>query len=238
MERALARLADEGAVLAREREGAGFGVFPRGDRRRRPTARLSAAEVRALESEGVLSAAGADAFVLSQAGRARMRREAAPDAEQFLAQHAPIIDRAIMDGAGEKTVRGFDSASALRRLAALRDARGGAWLNARELAAANALHADWARAQAGLVRGSDWRAPPKGASARGGAGHDAAMAARCDSKRAFEDKLAKLAAPLRRAVERVVLYEDGIEALERGEGWPARSGKLALKLGLAQLAMH
>lgn len=48
----------------------------------------------------------------------------------------------------------------------------------------------------------------------------------------------RLAPPLRRAVERVVLYEDGIEALERGEGWPARSGKLALKLGLAQLAME
>jgi hypothetical protein len=37
-------------------------------------------------------------------------------------------------------------------------------------------------------------------------------------------------------VERVCLYEDGLEALERAEGWPACSGKLALKLGLAQLA--
>jgi Domain of unknown function (DUF6456) len=32
------------------------------------------------------------------------------------------------------------------------------------------------------------------------------------------------------------LHEEGLEALERSEGWPARSGKIALKLGLAQLA--
>ncbi len=54
--------------------------------------------------------------------------------------------------------------------------------------------------------------------------------------RRVEDALARLAAPLRRTVERVCLHEEGIEALERAEGWPARSGKLALKLGLAQLA--
>ena len=46
-----------------------------------------------------------------------------------------------------------------------------------------------------------------------------------------------LAAPLRRVVERVCLHEEGLEALERAQGWPARSGKLALKLGLAQLAI-
>jgi hypothetical protein len=45
-----------------------------------------------------------------------------------------------------------------------------------------------------------------------------------------------LAVPLRRVVERVCLREEGLEALERGEGWPARSGKIALKLALAQLA--
>jgi hypothetical protein len=37
-------------------------------------------------------------------------------------------------------------------------------------------------------------------------------------------------------VERVCLCEEGLDALERSEGWPARSGKIALKLGLAQLA--
>jgi hypothetical protein len=32
------------------------------------------------------------------------------------------------------------------------------------------------------------------------------------------------------------LREEGLEALERAETWPVRSGKIALKLALAQLA--
>lgn len=237
VERALARLAADKAVLMREREGGGFGVYPRGDRRRRPVARLDAAAVRVLEGDGVLTANGEGAFVLSAAGLARVRREEAREGEAFAAQHAPIVDRFVMDAAGaQRTVRGYDGAAALRRLAALRDASGRPWLTSAELAAASALRADWERGQEGLVRGSDWRSPPKGVTPRGANGQDAAMAARCDAQRRFTQKLEALAAPLRRTVERVCLYDDGIEALERAEGWPARSGKVALKLGLAQLA--
>ncbi len=76
-----------------------------------------------------------------------------------------------------------------------------------------------------------------GAAARGpGNAQEMAMAKRCDARRRVGDALARLAQPLRRIVERVCLFEEGLEALERAEGWPARSGKLALKLGLAQLA--
>ena len=68
--------------------------------------------------------------------------------------------------------------------------------------------------------------------------HEASLVGRTTliRRRRLADALAKLAEPLRRVVERVCLYEEGLEALERSEGWPARSAKLALKLGLAQLA--
>ena len=62
------------------------------------------------------------------------------------------------------------------------------------------------------------------------------MARRCDAGERMARALAKLALPLHRVVERVCLHDDGLEALERAEGWPNRSGKLALKFGLAQLA--
>jgi hypothetical protein len=62
------------------------------------------------------------------------------------------------------------------------------------------------------------------------------MAAQCDARQRVADALGRLAAPLRAVVERVCLREEGLEALERAEAWPARSGKLALKLALAQLA--
>jgi hypothetical protein len=236
VERALAQLAAPGAVLAPERSGKGFGIFPHGDRRRRPIVRLSAAEVRELASCGAIEPREADAFVLTPAGVARATRETAAPGEAYAAQHRAIVDRAVMDGDGDvRVVRGHDVDRTMRRLAALRDSAGRPWLDSAEVAAAARLKADWERGEAGLVRGSDWSAPPRGSTARG-AGMDGALAAHCDARRRATDALAALAAPLRSVVERVCLREEGLEALERAEAWPTRSGKLALKLALAQLA--
>lgn len=236
--RALNRLAAPGAVLAPERGGKAFGVFLGRDRRRRPVVRLSAAEVRELISTGALRPVDDGAYVLSEAGHARVTREAALPGEGFAAQHRPIVERALIDNEGDvRLARGHDADRVLRRLAALRDGAGRTWLDSAELSAAARLKSDWERGEVGLVRGSDWSAPPKGATARGVCVHDAAMAARCDARRRVTDALAALAPPLRTVVERVCLHEEGLEALERAEAWPARSGKLALKLALAQLAV-
>lgn len=236
--RALARLAAPDAVLALDRTGSGYGVFTGGDRRRRPLVRLKTAEVRELESDGVIVARGDDVFVLSAAGAARVLREAALPGEQFAAQHGALVSRAVIDPDGAvRSVRGLDADAPMRRLAGLRDASGAAWLDRGELVAANALRADWALGEIGALRRSDWMAAPIGSGSRGpNNAQEAAMARRCDARRRVAEALARLAPPLRRAVERVVLREEGLEALERAEGWPARSGKLALKLGLAQLA--
>ena len=233
--RALERLAAPDSVLAPERNGA-FGVFLNGDRRRRPIVRLSAAEVRELVSSGAIEALGEGAYALSAAGRARAARERSRPEEAYAAQHRPIIDRPVMDGDGDvRLARGHDADRLLRRLSSLRDGAGRAWLDRAELTAAARLKADWERSEMGLVRGSDWSAPPKGSTPRS-AGLDGALAAHCDARRRASDALGKLAPPLRAVVERVCLREEGLEALERAETWPARSGKLALKLALAQLA--
>lgn len=240
MERALERLAAPKAVLARERVGGAYGVYPGGDRRRRPVVRLAEADVKALAASGAIGAACDDVFVLSQAGRARVRRDGAALGEAFAAQHRKILDRDVVDDDGKaRKVRGFDPGSVLKRMSALRDARGAAWLSGSELSAAGRLRADWDASQAGLVRGSDWAAPPRSGSARGpGNAQETALAVRCDAGWRMNDALDALAPPLRRVVERVVLHEEGLEAIERAERWPARSGKIALKLGLAQLAQR
>jgi hypothetical protein len=238
VERALLKLAAAGAVLAEEgRRRGGYGVFPRGDRRRRPTARLDRATVRALQADGALEAQGGG-FVLSAAGLARVRRGSAAENEAYIAQHAEIVDRSVVVADGMlRRARAIASSTLLRRLVALRDNDGAPWLSAEEIDAAERLRAYWESGQAGLVRGSDWTAPPMGGSPRGaGNAQEAALARRCDARRRLGKALDALAAPLRRVVERVCLHEDGLEALERSHGWPARSGKLALKLGLAQLA--
>jgi hypothetical protein len=235
--RALDRLTAPECVLAAERNG-GFGVFPSGDRRRRPVVRLTGAEVRELAAAGAIEMASDGAYVLSAAGRARAARERSTPAEAYAAQHRPIIDRALVDADGDvRVARGLEADRLLRRLSQLRDGAGRTWLERAELTAAARIKADWERGEIGLARGSDWSAPPKGSTARGG-GLDGALAGHCDARRRVSDALAKLAPPLRAVVERVCLREEGLEALERAEAWPARSGKLALKLALSQLAAH
>lgn len=237
-DRALARLASANAILAPLRAGSGFGVFPGGDRRRRPVARLSAAQVAALESDGALQREADDRLALTKAGRTRALRAEATPGEAYAAQHRPVFTRQIADGEGAVIrVRGHDPDAALRRLGALQDSAGRPWFSGAELAAATALKQDWERGQIGLVRGSDWEAPPRGSASRGpGNAQEMLTGARCDARQRVEERLASLASPLRRAVEHVCLHERGMEALEQSEGWPARSGKLALKLALAQLA--
>lgn len=238
VERVLARLRQAGAVLALEKSGRGFGVYPKGDRRRRPVAHLGAIEVRALEACGAIVGSGEDCFVLSPAGAARVERTAAAPGEAYLAQHRPVVARAMMDeGGAVRGVRGHALDDAVRKLAAMRDVSGAPWFSAEELSAASRLRADWERGQVGLTKGSDFAAPPRGEGARG-AGNVAErlMGAACDARRRVSEALESLAAPLRRVVEAVCLAEQGLEAVERMQAWPQRSGKLALKLALAQLA--
>jgi len=238
--RALARLSGLQAVLAPDRDGVGFAVYVSGDRRRRPAAKLSTAQVKQLASDGAIASQGdRGTFVLTQAGRARLQRAAAAKDEAFLAQHGAMEDRAVMEAGGAQQMRRAVGSAGLKRLTALRDAAGAPWLAPDEIAAALRLRADWEAGQAGMVSGSDWTAPPRGAVARGPSNaQEVAVNAACDARSRVAAALARLAPPLRRVVERACLAEEGIESLERSEGWPARSGKIALKLGLAQLAAH
>lgn len=238
VERALPQLAAAGAILARTKNGEGYGVFPRGDRRRRPTARIAAIQVAALQSNGAIKPVGQDAFAISKAGRSSAKRIAALPGVAFVAQHLAIEQRSVVDESGfTVTVQGVVQDALLRRLGGLSNGAGVAWLNANELAAARLLRADWELSQRGLTRGSDLTAAPQSRSARGpGNAQERRLAIRCDARRRIADALDELAQPLRRIVERVCFSEHGLAAIEREEGWPARSAKLALKLGLAQLA--
>ncbi|MBS0385127.1 MAG: hypothetical protein JSS00_07235, partial [Proteobacteria bacterium] len=144
IERILSQLETKGTLLAPAPSG-GFGIFARGDRRRRPLARLSQAQVRELEATGaIMRCTGqGDCFVLSSAGAARVTRAASAPDEAYAAQHRPIVSRTAIDAEGvARHVRGHD-ADALRKLAALRDVTGCAWFSADELAAAQRLRGDW-----------------------------------------------------------------------------------------------
>jgi hypothetical protein len=192
----------------------------------------------ALQREGALAPAGADMFVLSPAGRARQRRGCAEPHEQFLAQHAPIAPRPLIAPEGEIDFgRGLEPGGAMARLARLRDAAGAAFFSPAEIAAGAQLSADWSEGQLGLLRGTDWAAPPRGSAPRG-AGAEPGLVRAIEARRRVERAFATLAPLTARLVRAACLDETGLEAIEREAHWPARSAKVALKLGLAQLAQH
>lgn len=70
VERALRRLAQPDARLALARCGVKFGVYDRGDLRRRPTVTLTRAQVRALLDAGVIRRQADGAYQLTEQGPA------------------------------------------------------------------------------------------------------------------------------------------------------------------------
>lgn len=239
-QRALARLEPEGALLAPCRDGRGYGVYARGDRRRRPLTTLTAADVRDLVMEGALTPAGiAGCYLLSGPGRARTTRAKAP-AAPFRAQHDALAPRPVMDADGAlRFVRGVDPAGPVGRLAKLADSAGVAFFAGREIAAARQLWEDFTRGESGLVKGSDWTAPPRGSTPRqAGGAQETAAAGAIDARARVTAALESLPPSLAGALRAFLLEERALDALERARRWPARSGKLVLKLGLELLADH
>lgn len=237
--KALARLAQSDAVLAPLRDRAGHGVLARGDRRRRPAAVLRPEDVHALAAEGAICPSGiAQCWLLSGPGRARVRRDAA-EAHPFLEQHAPVVPRPVIEADGEiRYARGTDPGGPVARLLRL-TADGAGFFSGREIAAARQIWSDFEGGQRGLLRGSDLEAAPKSGAARGpGSGQEAAMLAGLAARDSVREALEALPRPFAAAVRAFCLDETGLEALERQSRWPARSGKVVLKLALELLADH
>jgi len=245
--RALRRLNAAGMALARlSGEAAVFGVFPDADRRRRPLAKLGEEAVRRLVSDGVIAPClrkdrNDDRWLeLTDEGRARLRRDARGGADAFRAQHqeraaAPVDDRSTARGRVEINL----TESPLAWLARRAGPRGEKFLTGRELAAGERLRADYHRAQYIGRLTSDWTAAPQGSTARGpGQGRfntgESAVAARdriAGALRAVGDQLDGV-------LSAVCLEGRGLDDIERGFGWPRRSGKLVLKIALGRLADH
>ena len=108
----------------------------------------------------------------------------------------------------------------------------GGWLSAGEHAAGTRLMEDWSRSSLNPRMTADWLRVPGGG--RGGPEEASlsAIAAKDRVMRALE-----MAGPaLSRLLTHVCFRQDPLGALEHSEGWPARSGKLALKLALQAVA--
>ncbi len=214
-----------------------FGVFTSGDRRRRPQAVLTQAQVRAMLSDGAIAQAEGGVYRLTAAGRAMLGRKGAPGE----AGSGPLVleARTVVSEAGAlQAAVGVEPAVA--RLARLKDMGGEAWLTPQELTAARRLSGDLEAGARGDLRTSRWGADAGGGGqvgVRGSAGAEAALMLGQEARKRAAAALQALAPPLRRVAERVCRDGITLEELERQDKWPARSGKVALKLALSQLAV-
>ncbi|MBI1234549.1 MAG: hypothetical protein GC208_08605 [Alphaproteobacteria bacterium] len=232
----LKRLTVPGAVLLPEGEQ-GYAVFPRGDRRRRPVARTTAEQFRQARAQGWLEAEG-EGYRLSAGFDRASARHAGGDAG-FLAQHGGFETAEIIkpDG-GFETVRRRAETSPLDRWCRPGQDGSAPLLDRAEYEAGERLRADHARSTMSQRLTADWTSPPRARSGRGPSSPEDAPVSALDARARVMDALEAIGPGLDRVVFAVCIREAGLGDVERGEGWPKRSGKIALKLGLTRLAVH
>lgn len=230
----LSRLTGAGRCLAPLPGGrAGHGVYAGQDRRRRPLAVLAPGEARAALSAGLIEADGPDCWRITEAGRARVRRDQASGETAFADQHREMGVRTVIEPDGRLRAAMADlAASPLARYA-----KAGR-IEAVHAAAGAQLRADYEGSALRSAVTSDWTRPPRGRQR--GAPHDptAAPDRMVQARTRVMDALAAAGPGFDRLLVNICLRETGMAAAERALDWPERSGLPALRLALDRLAVH
>ncbi|MEL6875869.1 MAG: DUF6456 domain-containing protein [Pseudomonadota bacterium] len=116
------------------------------------------------------------------------------------------------------------------------------WLHARghltdrQLDAGEKLRADWERAQMGPNVTMNWSLVPQGHNRRAGDGHLEPTELQIAAKDRFEAAQQVLGTDLIDIAWRVICAGESVPIAERQMNWPARSGKIVLKIALDRLA--
>lgn len=174
---------------------------------------------------------------ITAAGRAFLRRqipigetETAPD--PFRAQHDDFALRAVEPGARATLVN--ETESPLAWLARRKGADGAPFLAPAQVEAGERFRRDVEQAQLLQRVTANWEAPiaGRGRAANGGSVSESAM----DARRRLARAHAALGADLGGLLTDVCGFLKGLEAVERERGWPARSGKVVLRIALDRLA--
>ncbi len=231
-------LARRGAMLRRQTDGAG--VIEHADQRRAAQPITPQVFLRLLDA-GWLRAEGADRFVISRRGATALRnmlnRPAAQRRTAASEAALPLAERQ-REAAAKPLVN--DRESPLAWFAQRRDKDGKALISQLEFDAGERLRADFERAQMGQRVTAAWDAAAiPGRQARGAPGvgmeiADVVIAAR----QRVEAALRAVGPELSGVLLDVCCFLKGLEQAERNGGWPRRSGKVVLQLGLAHLARH
>ncbi len=156
--------------------------------------------------------------------------------EPFRARHLELGEREIETPAGVCGVTIDEAESPLAWLARRKGRDGRALIEPVQLQAGERLRTEFTRAQLMPRTTSNWSAPVAGGRRGAGPGHftDTVIAARQRVRHALDAVGPEFAGLL---VD-VCCFLKGLADIERERGWPARSSKVVLQLGLDRLARH
>lgn len=177
---------------------------------------------------------------LTASGRARLARgelaRLGGPVDPYRAQHLGLTQRKVGTADGERHVTVDQAESPLAWLARRKGKDGKAHIEPDQLQAGERLRADFTCAQMMPRITSNWDAPVT-QDARGGVPGsfgDAAVAARQRVRNALDAAGQEFAGLLLD----VCCFLKRLEDVERERGWPPRSAKVVLQLGLDRLARH
>jgi hypothetical protein len=196
--------------------------------------RLSPVEVKEMESEGLLAVMNRKAR-RTDAGRSYLRRALAAGEEQpFAAQHRVPSTRHGHQGRSDDVITVNGAECPLSWLATRRDRSGNPLITAEQHEAGRRLHGDHARAHRAERVTQSWDI----SGVRGEAPRDrlTTTEAAADARRRVEGALDAAGPGLADVLLAVCCEEVGLETVEKRFGWPARSGKVVLRLALDRLA--
>lgn len=181
---------------------------------------------------------GRELLRLTDAGRAFLRRDAAgqmAEIDGFRAQHDEIARHAPTRAAPAVLIN--ESESPLAWLARRKGVDGKPFLTPAQIESGERFRRDIEQAQLLQRVTANWDASMAASRRDAGAGlvmSDIAIDARKRLTRAYD----ALGGELGDLLTDVCGYLKGLETVERERGWPARSGKIALRIALDRLAAH
>jgi hypothetical protein len=158
--------------------------------------------------------------------------------DRFRAQHLKLAKRQVDTPFGRSEVTVDEGESPLAWLARRRDRAGRALIAPHQLQAGERLRADFTQAHL-MPRMTSDLSNPIASSRRGGAfGMAHFTETMIAARRRVHAALDHLGPEFAGLLMDVCCFLKGLEDSERDRGWPARSAKLVLQLGLDRLARH
>ncbi|MFK8034342.1 MAG: DUF6456 domain-containing protein [Hyphomicrobiales bacterium] len=190
-----------------------------------------------LQQSGLVLVGEGGCVTLTQEAPRWVRRNG-PMSESFRGQHHKLSSVEIIDPQGiSQTVEVVDPESPLAWLMARKDKSGMPFLSEAQYAAGERLRLDYGRAALNPQMGMNWCANGQRSGGSGRAVGDANDAS-LDARDRVNNALSAVGPELSGPLVDVCCYLTTLSNVEKARNWPARSGKLILKLSLEALARH